>query len=711
MGIAPSVDATLADSPSGMIDEQIGEAYGNVQVVAENIPLLATLSNQIATSEAAADASAIAALASKNAAALSEAAANDSAIAAANSEANAAASAASAAGEVDAAMASLAADNGATLVGYKRAETGAVARTTRDKLQDTINVKDFGAVGDGVTDDRSAIANAVAAARGRELRFPKGNYLINTAGGSIILEEVSLRAEDVLDGATAVLDQGANFLVVGTANNPFKVRRGVSIVGFGWSYPDQPDSAAPTAYPATLAFDFTNGAVQHVHINHNVVLNAYDFVDINDAGGNVGHVSINDNVIGALHLGVHVRHNAEHIRISGNNFTFGHWLAATEAGAAGYMRANATALKVDQSDGIEFIDNLVFGFLNGVLAAALGNAQMQKYALNKFDQVRYPVKAAGVGNFSGQIDSNTFTSFNNVDHALQGRSISIETTGAGYENIAINGNQFNMATDEHIYTSGDTATRDIIVGPQIFYSWAGYKAAGVYGALNINGSLTNLHLNGGKFTSTNSARTKGIVGAMNTAHIANATFNLTTAPVDIAAVTASLIGNRSYNTGGATSDIISATEIRSHANGWDKPSGAGKHAFVARSGAQTFNSATATDVALTSELLDTDNTFVSPSFTVKVPGLYQFNWILTHDATVTVGDRWNLALVVNGAALHDPSYRIDSAEVGSIAGSYMARLAAGNVVKLQMRRTGGTGQFALIAPALNANSFSGCLVN
>lgn len=41
--------------------------------------------------------------------------------------------------------------------------TGAVARTAQDKFQETISVKDFGAVADGTTNDATANANAVAA--------------------------------------------------------------------------------------------------------------------------------------------------------------------------------------------------------------------------------------------------------------------------------------------------------------------------------------------------------------------------------------------------------------------------------------------------------------------------------------------------------------------------------------------------------------------
>jgi len=69
----------------------------------------------------------------------------------------------------------LAASGGSNLVGFLQSGTGAVARTVQSKLRDMANVKDFGAVGDGTTDDRAAIALADAAG---PFVFTPGNYKI-----------------------------------------------------------------------------------------------------------------------------------------------------------------------------------------------------------------------------------------------------------------------------------------------------------------------------------------------------------------------------------------------------------------------------------------------------------------------------------------------------------------------------------------------------
>ena len=74
---------------------------------------------------------------------------------------------------------------------YTQGGTGSVARTVTNKLQESVSVKDFGAVGDGVTNDTTAIQaaiTAVNAAGGGVLLVPPGTYIV-----SALLMKINVR--------------------------------------------------------------------------------------------------------------------------------------------------------------------------------------------------------------------------------------------------------------------------------------------------------------------------------------------------------------------------------------------------------------------------------------------------------------------------------------------------------------------------------------
>lgn len=74
---------------------------------------------------------------------------------------------------------------GASAVAYIPPGAGAVATNVQAKLRETVSVRDFGAVGNGVTDDTAAINLAIAFAKATSgikcVYFPTGNYLITAS--------------------------------------------------------------------------------------------------------------------------------------------------------------------------------------------------------------------------------------------------------------------------------------------------------------------------------------------------------------------------------------------------------------------------------------------------------------------------------------------------------------------------------------------------
>jgi hypothetical protein len=74
-------------------------------------------------------------------------------------------------------VADLADDDGSDWIGFLPQGTGVVARSNQDKLRETVSVKDFGAVGDGITDDTAAFNAAISTSK--KVYVPKGTYLVN----------------------------------------------------------------------------------------------------------------------------------------------------------------------------------------------------------------------------------------------------------------------------------------------------------------------------------------------------------------------------------------------------------------------------------------------------------------------------------------------------------------------------------------------------
>lgn len=112
-----------------------------------------------------------------------------------------------------------------TWVGFTQAGSGAVTRTWQAKVRDVVSVKDFGAVGDGTTDDTDALAAAFAASPGCVVTFPLGTYRITESitvtndiiidlGGSTI-DGSDIPAGAGLNDVAAIFFEGA----IGAASN------------------------------------------------------------------------------------------------------------------------------------------------------------------------------------------------------------------------------------------------------------------------------------------------------------------------------------------------------------------------------------------------------------------------------------------------------------------------------------------------------------
>jgi len=113
-------------------------------------------------------------------------------------------------------VASLAGNSGSDFIGFIQAGTGAVARSAQNKMRDIFSVKDFGAKGDGVTDDATAIIaaiNAAVAATPAVVFFPAGTYKCSTSLGSYTASNLSLVGDNAaLDFSSVAVSPAVTML-------------------------------------------------------------------------------------------------------------------------------------------------------------------------------------------------------------------------------------------------------------------------------------------------------------------------------------------------------------------------------------------------------------------------------------------------------------------------------------------------------------------
>lgn len=80
-------------------------------------------------------------------------------------------------------------------VTFLQAGTGAIARSVQSKERDIVSVKDFGAIGDGVADDTSAIQLAINASD--EVWFPEGTYKVTSS--LTVNKAMTIRVDGVIE--------------------------------------------------------------------------------------------------------------------------------------------------------------------------------------------------------------------------------------------------------------------------------------------------------------------------------------------------------------------------------------------------------------------------------------------------------------------------------------------------------------------------------
>lgn len=398
-------------------------------------------------------------------------------------------------------------------------EYGVTALDT--KLDRIVSVKDFGAVGDGTTNDTTAFQNAInaLAATGGVIRVPPGTYFLNSqvtfsgAAGAITVEGDGWSDFSGVFGSSPATRGGGSWIKWSNASvSPFLVDRGSNGVrfrniAFFEVHPTIAPGWAPTAYQPffmVLADGFELDHVMFFGVNKGVQVGNLTYA--------TGRCSFNHVWGEFFTYGIDVVFTADVLRIN-NYHQYPFWSAYTPNVRA-YCLANTKGIILQRNDNTNLHDIFFFGINLGVhlITNALGSTGKLSVSSMDCDST-----VTGIWLDYNQVAANDYLSMVLTNFRYQHPYTDTALIGRG---IRVLGNNHTIQlcnidiarpTAEAIYIQGSNNNVGIVNFQSAYWD---SNNSGAYDCISSTSSSNNIRLGGFVNFGARGTSAKGLGGSL-----------------------------------------------------------------------------------------------------------------------------------------------------------------------------------------------------
>lgn len=312
---------------------------------------------------------------------------------------------------------------------------------------DMCNIRQYGAIGDGVHDDTLAIQQCVtdASAKNGVVYVPQGKYKLT---GTIDLSNVTVQGTNIIDGTTPY-ENGSTFYITHYAGYAFSCGYNVTLTGVGFYYPDQIGASVnPIEYKATIGFTNTPNML----IENCVFYNSFIGISNSDlVNGACGKITITNCYAYCIDEFMHIKNAYDSVHIDNCFISAGVFQDVALTGnkyLATYTANNGKCFVLDvHVDDLKIDNTLVWGYRYGIISTN-ATVNMLKMSNVHFDAVITALYTENTAILYNTLMSNCefFCINNNFSGETYG---AIVCSGTGAGNLTINGCLFE-GMDSHV---------------------------------------------------------------------------------------------------------------------------------------------------------------------------------------------------------------------------------------------------------------------